>query len=231
MAPAPVLGLRFVAALALLVLGTAWIPELAVAAGWPAGADSVTPYEQSMLAFLLAAAAVAAFAAFQPIGAPWRPARARAVVAAYVPFAVVWIGALLGYLAAARALGWPVDAQPGLDYLAAGDPARGGYWVVVVAVAAGAPVAEEIVFRGYLQGALQQLLPGWAAIAAAAAVFGLVHGMQYALPVGLLGCLFGWLRWRHGSLWPSVLAHALHNTLTSLITVLWPESLELLYHP
>jgi membrane protease YdiL (CAAX protease family) len=34
---------------------------------------------------------------------------------------------------------------------------------------------------------------------------------------------------RHGSLWPSVFAHAVHNAVTVVITVAWPETLELLY--
>mgnify|MGYP001566827949 CR=1 FL=1 len=62
-----------------------------------------------------------------------------------------------------------------------------------------------------------------------AAAFGAVHGLPYALPIGLLGCLFGWLRVRHGSLLPAMFAHALHNSLIVLVTVAWPESLTLLY--
>ena len=152
------------------------------------------------------------------------------MLAVYLPFAVGWVLFLLAYLALARSLGAPVLAQLQLDYLADGDFARPGFWVVVLAACVGAPLAEEIVFRGYLQGALQRTLPTWAAIAITAAVFGAVHGLPCALPIGLLGCLFGWLRARHGSLLPSMLAHAVHNSLIVLVTVLWPESLALLYH-
>ncbi|NJR42338.1 MAG: CPBP family intramembrane metalloprotease, partial [Akkermansiaceae bacterium] len=40
--------------------------------------------------------------------------------------------------------------------------------------------------------------------------------MREKTPIGVLSLLFGYLRQRHGSLWPSVLAHALHNALTLL---------------
>ena len=54
-------------------------------------------------------------------------------------------------------------------------------------------------------------------------------GMAYALPITLLGALFGWLfAWR-GSLLAPIAAHALHNGLTILVAVLWPESLDYLY--
>jgi len=78
---------------------------------------------------------------------------------------------------------------------------------------------------------LQRMLPGWAAVAITAGAFGAVHGLPYALPVGLLGCMFGWLRLRHDSLLPSMFAHAVHNALIVLVTVLFPESLAWLYHP
>ena len=70
--------------------------------------------------------------------------------------------------------------------------------------------------------------PRWA-VALTTLVFGLAHGLPYALPVGLLGAFFGWLAVRHGSLLAPIAAHTLHNGVVVAVTVLWPESLDLLY--
>ena len=84
-------------------------------------------------------------------------------------------------------------------------------------------------FRGYLLATLQLVLPRWPAQVATAACFGAVHGADYALPIGVLGLFFGWLRQRHGSLLPGMLAHGVHNALVFGVTVAWPRSLELMY--
>jgi membrane protease YdiL (CAAX protease family) len=122
-----------------------------------------------------------------------------------------------------------VAPQPQLQDLARQGTALPGFWLLVVAIVIGAPLAEELVFRGYLLGTLLRVLPHWPAQLVTAAVFGYVHGPAYALPIGVLGLLFGWLRTRHGALWPSMLAHAVHNGLTVTVTLLWPGHLEWLY--
>jgi len=226
--PAPVLALRFVAAMAILALG----PYLLWDVGIRGGVSPDAPFshlEVSMLVSFVACAAVGVLACWQPVGCPLRPMQARRVLAVYLPAAFGWVLLLIAYLAVARGCGAPVPVQPGLEYLANGSPARLGFWFVVVTVCVGAPLAEEIIFRGYLQGALQQVMPAWGAIGIAATAFGAVHGLPYALPIGVLGCLFGWLRAHHGTLLPSMLAHAVHNSLITLVTVLWPESIDLLY--
>lgn len=231
-APSPaLLGVRFVVGLGVLAVAPQVLWDALQRAGvLAAPRDRVEHVEASMLVFALAAALVVVFARWQRPGLPWRPARAPRVLASYAPFAPLWVGVLIAWLAAARALGHPVPPQDQLVYLAtAADPARPGFWMVVVGAVVAAPLAEEILFRGYLQQALAATLrPVWA-IAIAAAVFGAVHTLPYALPVGLLGAFFGALAWRCGSLWPAVLAHALHNATTVAVTVLWPDSLTLLY--
>jgi membrane protease YdiL (CAAX protease family) len=138
---------------------------------------------------------------------------------------------MVGYLYAMHALGHGLEPQGFLVYLADGDVARPGFWLVVAGIAFAAPLAEEVVFRGFLQGALQRALPRPVAIVAAAMVFGVVHTLPYALPVGLLGILFGWLFARWGGLWLPVAAYALHNLLTVSVAVAWPGSLDYLYPP
>lgn len=76
------------------------------------------------------------------------------------------------------------------------------------------PFAEEIFFRG----ALQRTLYGpcrWKAVWWTALIFSLMHFQMYGfVPRMLLGLWFGYLYLWTGSLWPSVLAHAINNSAT-----------------
>ena len=73
---------------------------------------------------------------------------------------------------------------------------------------AAAPIAEELVFRGAIQG-LAKPLGRWQAV-----LFALQHGtpagMAYALVCGLA---LGALRERTGKVWPGMLLHTLNNLL------------------
>lgn len=229
MNPAPVLAMRFLFGLALLAVGPSLVWDGLSAGGWVEAASGQGKQELGMLGLVLAALGVVAFARFQPVAMPWRPHRAGAVVASYLPFAVLWLGFVVGYVRLVDLCGGVVPPQAFLAYLRAAESGRPGFWLVVLGIAVLAPLAEEIVFRGYLQGALANVLPRWAAITITAVLFGLVHTLPYALPISLLGGLFGWLALRHGSLLPAVIAHGLHNTLIVLLTVCWPQSFDLLY--
>lgn len=229
-AGAPLLGVRFAAAFAVLALLPTVVWDTVLRAGVDlAAASDQEQLEWSMFGFVVACLAVVLFAVWQPAAAPWRPLRAGWALRRYVPFLLPWIVLLVGYLWLAHAAGHAVVPQATLRYFAVAPVDRPGFWLIAFGTVVAAPLAEEIVFRGFLQGALQQLLPRWGAIAVAAAVFGLCHTLPYALPVGLLGAFFGFLFSRAGSLWPSVIAHAAHNLLTVAVTVYWPQSLEVLY--
>ncbi|MCU0863103.1 MAG: CPBP family intramembrane metalloprotease [Planctomycetes bacterium] len=229
-ATAAVLAARGMVAFALLAVG----PTVAFDVWQRTGAAAPSPgsaawVEASMIAFLAVALGMVGFARWQPPAWPWRPGWLGAVVRAYAPFLLGWAAVLVGYLELMRGLGQPVAAQTALEYLAAGDPARPGFWLVVAGVVFAAPLAEELVFRGYLQGALREVVSPRAAVLLAALAFGLAHGVHYALPTGLLGVLFGWLVERRGSLWPAVAAHALHNAVVTAVVVVSPGTFELLY--
>lgn len=75
-----------------------------------------------------------------------------------------------------------------------------------------APLAEEILFRGYLYGKLRKYMPVWAAILATSALFGLVHGQwNVGLDVFALSIVLCSLREVSGSIWAGVLLHMLKN--------------------
>jgi membrane protease YdiL (CAAX protease family) len=95
-----------------------------------------------------------------------------------------------------------------------------GPWAVVVfaAVVIGAPVAEEIVFRGILFPALRPRLGLRGAFFLQAAVFSAIHGDPVGFaPRLLLGVILGELVLFTGSLWASIFAHALNNGISTLL--------------
>jgi len=229
-APAPSQQpLQFAAVLALFMLlpgALAWLlQQLGVGAEATAAQRDVI----GMAIVGFGGIAVLAFSRWSPPAVPWRPLRAGAVLAVYLPFALGWAVLLVGYLHGMHALGHTVAPQPQLEYLATARIAEPRLWLLCLGTVLLAPLVEELVFRGYLLAALLLLLPKWGALLLTAAVFGYVHGPGYAVPIGVLGLLFGWLRLRHGSLLPSMLAHAVHNGIVVAVTFCWPHSLELLY--
>jgi membrane protease YdiL (CAAX protease family) len=173
--------------------------------------------------------ALTVLAVLWPPRVPWGAPAVGAVLRRYLPFAVAWLAFLVVYLQAMHAFGHPVPVQPNLREFAAHGTAAPGFalWCLLIVVVA--PLAEETLFRGYLWTGFASAAPRWFAHVATAALFGLVHGWDYALPIAVLGAFFGWLRASKGALLPCVVAHATHNALTVLITVLWPGHLELLY--
>ena len=77
-----------------------------------------------------------------------------------------------------------------------------------------APIAEEILFRGYLFGKLRQHAPLWLAILITSGVFGLVHGAwNVGIDVFALSIILCLLRVVSKSLWPSILLHMLKNSI------------------
>lgn len=213
-------GLRLVIALALFFLLASPLRDLAAAAGVA---------DPGMVAFGGCGLLLVALTLVLPPDVPWRPLRPLPVLRAYVPFALGWVLLVVLYLRVAHWLGLAVQVQPQLLQLAEHGTAAPGFWLLVAGIVVVAPLAEEVLFRGYLLGTLLQAVPRWPAQLLTAAAFGLVHGLAYALPIAILGLLFGWLRVRYNALWPSVLAHAVHNGLTVTLALLWPAHLDLLY--
>ncbi|MDB5167438.1 MAG: rane protein of unknown function [Candidatus Saccharibacteria bacterium] len=89
-----------------------------------------------------------------------------------------------------------------------------------------APIAEELLFRGYLFSKLRKYVPVWAAILATSVLFGLIHGIggtwslvidTFALSVVL--CL---LRLSTKSLWASMLLHMIKNAIAFFFLFVYP---------
>jgi hypothetical protein len=94
-----------------------------------------------------------------------------------------------------------------------------GGWLVVLwfIVVLGAPLVEEIVYRGLLQGAALRRFSPAVAIAAAAALFTLIHFRPVEYPgLFVVGVVLGVCVWWTGRLGPAVIAHMAFNA-TALV--------------
>ncbi len=117
------------------------------------------------------------------------------------------------------ALIWPfasdkiiADLQPFISAL------KGDHWLLLaIAVAIGAPLSEEFLFRGFLFPVLANSRIGligatlisnaaWTALHTSYSVFGLID-------IFLIGLVLTWLLWRTGSLWVPIICHGLYNSL------------------
>jgi membrane protease YdiL (CAAX protease family) len=107
----------------------------------------------------------------------------------------------------------------------------------IIGLAVAAPLAEEIIYRGLLLGLLltwskylspdPRWPPQYLAIGLTALVFALAHlgSSPLFLPVLFVGgVLYGWARWRTGSIWPAVAGHATWNgVLATSQLILWVQ--------
>ncbi len=99
--------------------------------------------------------------------------------------------------------------------------------VVGLLACVGAPIVEELFFRGLVQSVMTRRLGTSPAIVLQAMLFGLAHfelGMtfnQAAVRCGtvmVLGLFNGWLRVQSGRLGAGMVAHATYNVIVTLIT-------------
>lgn len=92
-----------------------------------------------------------------------------------------------------------------------------------------APIAEEVLFRGYLFGKLRKYAPLWMTILITSALFALVHFQwNVALDVFALSIVLCLLRVVSGSLWPSILLHMLKNGIAFYFLFINPSLLSTL---
>jgi len=91
-------------------------------------------------------------------------------------------------------------------------PPAGGYWLWLLALGVlAAPLCEEFIFRGLLQGDLRRSLPAWQAVTVAAALFAVMHPPAAMLPAFALGLCTGYAYERSGALLAPMLVHAGYN--------------------
>ncbi|MFM1814208.1 MAG: hypothetical protein RLZ98_903 [Pseudomonadota bacterium] len=100
------------------------------------------------------------------------------------------------------------------------------WWLVLIVVGIGAPLMEELLFRGFLQSALARSRIGFAgaSLVSTTAWSALHWGYSVAglIEVFLIGLYFCWLLWRSGSLWVPMLCHGIYNSGLVLILLMMP---------
>ena len=95
---------------------------------------------------------------------------------------------------------------------------------LLLSVGVGAPLVEELFFRGLLLRSLQRRMPDSLAIALSAVAFGLAHASALPLDAVLLvmisltvfGAILSYLAIRTGRLGPGIVAHSAFNVFTVL---------------
>ena len=93
--------------------------------------------------------------------------------------------------------------------------------LVVISTIIIAPIAEELMFRGYLLDSIRKVHGDWIAVVISAMIFGLVHLEPYTIGMAAIGGLiYGYVRIRTGSLWPSIIGHMMWNGVALVVTYL-----------
>lgn len=95
----------------------------------------------------------------------------------------------------------------------------GPLWVSLLSVSVMAPFFEEWLCRGeVMRGLLQRVKPVWA-IVISAAFFAIIHLNPWqAIPAFILGCLFGYVYYKTGSLLLTMLMHCANNTFSVILS-------------
>ena len=88
----------------------------------------------------------------------------------------------------------------------------------IISIAIMAPLVEELLFRGAIQGyMLRKEMKPLHAILIASAIFGIVHMNPIQIPFAFaIGLIFGWLYYRTGSVVPGIIGHFINNSIACL---------------
>lgn len=158
----------------------------------------------------------------------WKPGSAPRLIGLLAAgFALMWIAGLFwmafASFAEAQGMELPKDNQVMVDLILRHD---GPAWPLVLMglfVIVGAPLVEEIGFRGMIYPAWREILPrGWA-VAFTGFLFSIIHGnLATLLPIAMLGAWLCLVRDRFG-LWPCVALHMGVNAWTFCWLLRAPE--------
>ena len=132
---------------------------------------------------------------------------------------VVMAGTLALSYCSEQAGAWLPDMPEWLEE-ALGNLTQGALWLDFICVSICAPIFEEWLCRGMvLRGLLcRKVSPVWAIIISGL-FFALIHMNPWqAIPAFLLGCLFGYVYYRTGSLKLTMLMHFTNNTFALILS-------------
>jgi len=136
-----------------------------------------------------------------------------------LPYYLLSAGVLWAAMTFTRVIDPNVGQQIGFDNLTLGIE----YFVAFITLVLMAPLAEELLFRGYFMGRLNERVGKWLAVILTALVFGSLHlfgvtndghivfQWATALDTFALGLMAGSLRQISGSIWAGMLLHSIKN--------------------
>lgn len=97
------------------------------------------------------------------------------------------------------------------------------YVAAFIALVVVPPLAEELLFRGYLFGRLRERFGFWLTAIVVSVVFGFVHGQwNVGIDVAVLSIFLCYLRERTGSIWAGVALHAIKNGIAYFFLFIGP---------
>jgi sodium transport system permease protein len=112
----------------------------------------------------------------------------------------------------------PKELEEALVGLLSGGESWSGLAVLILVIAVGPAICEEVLFRGVILSGFRQRMGTWPVIILVGVLFGLFHISIYRIvPTGLLGIVLTYLVVRSGSIWIGVLVHFLNNGLAVLV--------------
>ncbi len=134
----------------------------------------------------------------------------------------IWLAALALFILASdfltHSLGKPIVPEVMLDIYRSAEP----IWLLWIALMIGAPLFEEIFFRGFLLPGMQQSWLGLhGAVIVTSILWAIIH-LQYDIygiaTIFLMGLLLGYAKINSGSLWLPILLHSLSNLTATIQT-------------
>lgn len=137
----------------------------------------------------------------------------------YIAYAVVI------YLVLQAITSWipvfPVDQTQNIGFEAFGS--RLDNTLAFVTLVIMAPIAEEVLFRGYLYGKLKNSVPAVVAAIATSLLFALAHGQwNVGVDVFVLSLILCGLRSLTGSIWAGILVHMIKNAIAYYVLFISP---------
>ncbi|MBI5264597.1 MAG: CPBP family intramembrane metalloprotease [Bradyrhizobium sp.] len=126
---------------------------------------------------------------------------------------------LLAYYFLALALGEPIPPEFAIEIYRS---ARDSGWLIVllIGLCVGAPVIEEFVVRGFMfRGWSQSFLGPAGAVVLSSVAWAAIHtqyDLFYMSEIFAIGLLLGYLRYRSGSTWLTVVIHGAVNAASMI---------------
>lgn len=208
-----------------------WWTEIDTPRAHPAGA--LQSYTAMRLAVFLGVFQITALAATLLTAGFFRGDRVAFMALSYprgsavtaVPYAGLLLALAVGY--AGIILLHDRNALLGDIQLLADMLRSDAWWMIALAAIVGAPIAEEVLFRGLMFGVLRTgPMAVFGAAVITAVLWASVHE-QYSLygivGIGLIGLYLAWVREKTGSLVAPILCHATYNAAIIAVMMLVPE--------